>query len=116
MQHLFVKRYLAQALWDRGMQLPAYFGGWDDDGHWLWHPDSGITLDAPVYQQVIDWFREVHGIFIWVESVQHYAPKQIQFFWQCPQFIEKNPRTNTWNDYYYGAYDDAIINALTLIV
>jgi len=47
----------------------TFFGGWDKNSNWMWHPDSDIILDAPLWQQAFDWFSINHGLFYLVESV-----------------------------------------------
>jgi len=64
MNHLFVPYELAVKLKEKNCLLENYFGGWGNNKKWYWHPDSDITLDAPLYQQVVDWLREKHDLNI----------------------------------------------------
>jgi hypothetical protein len=114
MKHLFVPYDIAKLLWDKGCKLEAYFGGWDGNQKWYWHPDSDITLDAPLYQQVVDWFREKHKIKV---EVRLYGNSFQQSY--VPAIIEGlNPnRTKELQSFgdYYEALTEAINQALNII-
>ena len=57
----FVPYELSLKLKNIGFNEPC-FGGWDDDKIWYYHPDSDIIVDAPLWQQAFDWFREKHSL------------------------------------------------------
>jgi len=61
MEKEFVPFELAVKMKELGFESHSFFGGWDSDIKWHWHPDSDIILDAPLWQQAFDWFREVHN-------------------------------------------------------
>lgn len=78
MKHLFVPYKLALKLKEKGFDEPCL-------AHWKWSPkfSEGVLYrlkfsctdksnahrcQAPLYQQVIDWFREKHSIFISPEN------------------------------------------------
>ncbi len=74
MKHLFVPYEIALQLKEKGFDEPC-FGIWMERGAifdilyvarqedaWMANENNGIL--APLYQQVIDWFREKHSIDI----------------------------------------------------
>jgi len=74
------------------------------------------TISAPLYQQIVDWFRNKHKIDIWVEriaSTEDCLPER--WFFQCPQADDKNLNLNHWADTYQEALDKAIEEAFKLI-
>lgn len=80
MKHLFVPCELAVKLKEKGFNEPCFanyfnlkFKEKDSDWRLLKHDGYlterlGIGIDAPLYQQVTDWFREEHGIELWVSA------------------------------------------------
>jgi hypothetical protein len=113
-EDLFVPYDIAKLLWDKGCKLKAYFGGWDDNQKWYWHPDSDITLDAPTYQQVVDWFREKHNIIVEI----WFSPEETDGFIWLYEIYNKGKETEAHGNYfnnYYEALTEAIKHALTLI-
>jgi hypothetical protein len=68
MKHLFIPYELALKLKEKGFNEPCF--GFYIQG--VLHPklpdSTTILLHAPLYQQVIDWFREKHDIFISPEN------------------------------------------------
>lgn len=60
MNKQFVPFELSVKLKELGFDEPC-FGGWDNNRKWNYHPDSDIEVDAPLWQQAFDWFREKHG-------------------------------------------------------
>lgn len=57
MRHLFVPYEIALQLKEKGFNEDC-FGCYYKDKTFAYHPDSDVYVDAPLYQQVIDWFRE----------------------------------------------------------
>jgi len=51
------------ALKQLGFDEPC-FGGWDYKQKWYYHPDSDIKVDAPLKQQVFEWFRKYHKLMV----------------------------------------------------
>jgi hypothetical protein len=43
------------------------FGGWDENKKWYYHPDSDIVLDAPLWQEAIEWFLVKHKLYLSIE-------------------------------------------------
>lgn len=67
MEKEFVPFELAVKLKELSFTSHSYFGGWDSDIKWHWHPDSDIMLDAPLWQQAFDWF-ETKGYYFGLYS------------------------------------------------
>lgn len=63
MKEQFVTQKIALALKELGFDKPC-FGGWSDTGKWCYHPDSDIILDAPLWQQAINWLKKSKGILV----------------------------------------------------
>lgn len=68
-------------------------------------------IDAPLYQQLIDWFREKHSIHIRIDQVskeEEYSP----FI-----FLERSSMdwTSVWKGDYYQALDKALEEVFKLI-
>lgn len=87
--NLFVKPYINQK------EAEAYFGG----------------ICAPIYQQLIDWFRDVHKIHIGL--VPHYDV----FYYLIKDFKKDKELTSDISDYksYYELYNKALEEAFKLI-
>jgi hypothetical protein len=75
---MLVKKFIEEQCIDRdtayeinkkGFNLSCV-GGWDKEGVELFHPDSDITIDAPLFQQVVDWF-EIKGINIEIMKLEN---------------------------------------------
>jgi len=62
---------------------------------------------APIYQQIIDWFREEHGISIYSN------PVRMQESWKFT--VEKNTSLVFFKGTYYEALDKAIQEAFNFI-
>lgn len=77
----FVPKEMAIKLKEKGFDDPC-FGGWDANGEWAYHPDSDIVLDAPLWQQVIDWL-ETKGVFI---SICYAAPDTNKFNYRIDNY------------------------------
>ena len=134
MKHLFVPYEIALALKEKGFEF-------DDDHYWVFgkyvvgYQDEGVQpnapyvshqtesadyLFAPLYQQVVDWFREKHDIII---EVQLDCTSYIKFCISVVKFREVSVFTSApiaprkWGLYrnYYEALTVAIEEALKLI-
>lgn len=79
MKDLFVSYELALKLKEKGFDEEC-FGFYSKDGEFHYataigklrtnisFEEAGMTeITAPLYQQVVDWFREKHNIFIWLQ-------------------------------------------------
>lgn len=119
MKHLFVPSKLAVKLKDKGFDEPC-FGYYlqgifhlEKKGEFDLRANSYLNnspmkdfFSAPLYQQVIDWFREKEYTHIWIKGVSFYdytivTPEQI-----IPEFGD-------FEDY-YEALNAAIEQALEL--
>lgn len=145
MKHLFVSYEIAKLLKDKGFDeecLYYYFPTGivgetiykllskehevDLDGTSI---DKGyklglfqLTVPAPLYQQVIDWFREKHGLHIWAEPMGDINPELYTWYIESTKGIVLqevgSPKYKNWewsNESYYQALDAAIKEALKLI-
>lgn len=114
MKHLFIPYELA---------LLAKEKGFDEEVLRWWNKNKSITnsagsegyerLKAPLYQQIIDWFRDKHKIVIQATYVgsTEYFDKFIPDIYALE--IEENDDETTYN--YYGALNNAIEEAFKLI-
>lgn len=87
---------------------------------------KGVTIKAPLYQQVIDWFREKHGIWVNADllpNIKKYAPtfvplsmtpKDYKNSWDYHVARRKYSTNDRFEDY-YKCLDKAIEEALKLI-
>src|SRR4029078_13290517 len=117
MKNLFVPYPIASALKDKGFDEPC-LGGYLLNGEFA-EPDnelncfrnrnrSGGEISAPLYQQVVDWLRDEHGMRIKIEptikdGLDLFLYHNVGWHWQ-----------GTYRDD-YEALDAAINHALTLI-
>lgn len=119
MRHLFVSQKIAKQLKEKGFNEPcmkAVKDGEELTGCGFSFANNGNTHDftLPLFQQVADWFREKKKIYVLVSSFPVHSNKygisygrgQLHGGWQ-PVFENE--------DTYYGAYSEAITEALKLI-
>ena len=119
MKHLFLPYELALMLKEKGFNEPC-LGRYRDKKFQLYSvikehcynsdPISNKDISAPLYQQVIDWFREKHNIMIevhWQEGTQNYS---FCYGYKAGKWFFPKETLN-----YYPAYSQAIEEALKLI-
>lgn len=84
MKNLFVPYHLAKLAKEKGFKAVCA-GWWFGDGstespHLEWRQKcDGVIISAPLYQQLIDWFREEHRTTIWITPKYWYhicSPKK----------------------------------------
>ena len=146
MKHLFVSYEIAKSLKDKGFDEKCCANYWvfgekkdnrtlltpfdrtdlgelEDELGWAYH-----ELDVPLYQQVIDWFREKHEIYISIdfftvyeEGINRHTPRvYYPGFGPVEYQLEELKKEHfqivkeSFVDY-YGALDKAITEALKLI-
>lgn len=88
------------------------FGNYNEGKNWnvkYERNKNKIVCSAPMYQQLVDWFREKHSIIISHDSLSTYGfsidnPSKPGFF-----------RIYISNFDYYRAFQDALMHAFTLI-
>lgn len=131
MKNLFLPYELSKTLKRKGFNEPCIAYKWDDtyihsqgivanfeNFHWTIrdlhnHNESPTRISIPLYQQVIDWFRIEHKLFVSVEiGTQEYS----YFIYD----IRRNEsatgtKSLSYNGEYYEAMDKAIEEALRLI-
>lgn len=63
MKDLFLPYDLAKKLKKAGFNEPC-LGCYYKDKSFHYHPDSDAQVDAPIYQQVTDWFEKKHHLIV----------------------------------------------------
>lgn len=84
--------------------------------HWINFSIGGehiadCCVMAPLYQQVIDWFREKHSIYINVHLTSFDEKKEIRLYQYVVESLISSKKYNN----YYEAFNKAIEKALKLI-
>lgn len=134
MKHLFVPYNLALELKEKGFNEPCFtwwgkypphdkepelinVGGHIFENTFTNHPDTNTT--APLYQQVIDWFREKHKLHFYIETTPSFDKMQGNKFKvsikSCFEPFKWTTGHYYLGDTYYEALDKAIEEALKLI-
>lgn len=120
MKHLFAPYELANKLKEKGFKEDCVASYWNKklelvNSVGLLINKDGISnpITAPLYQQVLDWFREKHKIHIFNESDDtgkwYYQIEDIPF---TKSLVDGR---NIYAKEFYEAYDEAIEEALKLI-
>lgn len=139
MKHLFVSYDLALKLKEKGFDEPCF--AYYDGNYYLKDELQGLAYiysnsnsfiknsekyTAPLYQQVIDWFREKYGIEIWITSMggnncdKYYMPV-IPYCYldnatkEGREYYNSVPKSDWNKSTYYEALNKAIEEALKLI-
>lgn len=131
MKHLFVSYELGLILKEKGFNEPCIGYWWDKE--WLENNDNKVKevfnfciaskhnelpsrVSAPLYQQVVDWFREKHNLHIEINSMgfgyvgtHNNTPKPISSWSE-----DKRLFTEPFEDY-YDALNKSIEEAIKLI-
>lgn len=121
MNHLFVNYTIARKLKEKGFndECVAHFTTeYEIKLNNIYDTLHLIRLKAPMYQQVVDWFRETHKLFIYILDGD--TREDNLFYWYqvgdltCNGAVVSNCKT----DYktYYEALEKAIEEAIELIV
>jgi len=126
MKHLFVSYEIALQLKEKGFDEDC-FGFYNNaDGNvWIKHEIPNDIKEiytgdiaAPLFQQVVDWFREKHDLHISIESYnQDEKEKEIEYEYSYIIVTRKNYPTvpNLFYNTYYEALNEAIEEAVKLI-
>lgn len=97
MEKEFVPYELAVKLKELGFDEPC-FGGWDNGNKWYYHPDSDIMVDAPLWQQAFDWFRE-KGYYINIQNEEHFTSfKRVNPKMEILSFVRKSDIENHYEE------------------
>ena len=72
---------------------------------------DGLSTSAPLYQQLIDWFRNKHGIVIWIETAPYARTFNFRFYIETS---DNRLEGNKSKDY-YKVYNEALIEGFKLI-
>lgn len=120
MKRLFVPKNIAQLARDNGFNevcLAAYGSENDDNNSFqIWSEDgidnnSSSHLAAPLYQQLIDWFRYKHSIVIWIETAPYVYTFNFRFYIET---YDNRLEGNKSKDY-YKALNEALMEGFKLI-
>lgn len=68
-------------------------------------------LAAPLYQQLIDWFRNKHDIVIWIETAPYVNMFNYRYYIETYDNKAEGMKTND----YYEALNEALIEGFKLI-
>ena len=120
MKHLFVPYKIAELAKKNGFNencLACY----DGDNNDLLKPIDtdfnffrqirGDKLKAPLYQQLIDWFRVEHNMLIWVETATYLREFNYRYYIETYDNKAEGMKTND----YYKALNEAIKKAFKMI-
>lgn len=109
MKHLFVPYEIALKLKEKGFDDPCF--GFFTQGmlHFKLPESNTVLTNTPLYQQVIDWFRETEGFYI---EVVRYDVGHFEYQIKSNMAIENSKCTFPT---YYGALNKAIEEALNII-
>ena len=110
MKNLFVPYELALKLKEKGFDERC-FNYYKENGMLhevdVYHPKMMVRTEcvAPLYQQVVDWFREEHGYHIEVEI----GTQEFSYF--IYNILKDRKETGTETVYFNGSYYQALIKA-----
>jgi len=68
-------------------------------------------VSAPLYQQLIDWFRYKHGIVIWIETAPYAYTFNFRFYIETSDNRQEGNKSKD----YYKVYNEALIEGFKLI-
>ena len=130
MKHLFIPYELAIIAKEKGFdkQCLAFYNGKGDemlqsiDTDFINFRSTGYCTTAPLYQQIIDWFREKYNISILEALIPEGArkakpelfPGKHNFYLYFPDWNPTIPSNGTWGEY-YEALDKVIKETFKLI-
>jgi hypothetical protein len=115
MKHLFIPYNLALIAKEKGFNDPVFSVYYNGEYH-----EHGIQNEfliqknecsAPLYQQMVDWMREKHGIYIVIMPKITPSNDIVYYKWEGKKKMDWE---NTFRGY-YEALDVAIEHSLTLI-
>jgi hypothetical protein len=122
MKHLFIPYRLALIAKEKGFN-DSCFGGYylfenkpdlciyQDENEFS--DSKEIILQAPLYQQIVDWFREKHKIFIMLDCTNTKYPNGN---WECEIHSNNDKKYGHFGfENYYEALNKSIEEALKLI-
>jgi hypothetical protein len=132
MKSLFVSYEIAKKLKEVGFsdECMAFYAGNPFDVNYEWrlnicrnawhtHKNNTTTVIAPMYQQIMDWFREKKGINIFIDYFYydgfHYGFKWVKSNGAYGEDWKDNGDDCKGWDIYYEAVDNAIEKAIELI-
>lgn len=118
MKHLFVSYEIALMAKEKGFD-ELCITRWGETSKKLyeaWKPmknseDGEDFTSAPLYQQLIDWFRVEHNMLIWVETATYLREFNYRYYIETYDNKAEGMKTNN----YYKALNDAIKKAFKMI-
>ncbi len=124
MKHLFVSYEIAKQLKDKGFNGQCfcywYLGDTGNnvdhfvyEGSFMDYNTSDLSISVPLYQQIVDWFRDKHGLSLQM-SFDSFEDKE----WDCVVMGLDgtfNGSSLCFNKDYYKGLNELIEHALTLI-
>ncbi len=127
MENLFTSYELAVIVKEKGFEgqpIAWYFG--DKNNPKLtktigsWYPDKEICITAPLYQQIVDWLRDQHKIYIIITPFKGKPYPSALFKKTLYDYIiycDSIPESETPDkfDTFYEALNEAIVEALKII-
>ena len=120
MKHLFVPYEIAKLAKLNGFDgdCLAYYDGDNNDllkpidtDFIFFRQLQGGNLKAPLYQQLIDWFRNKHGIVIWIETAPYARTFNFRFYIETSDNRQEGNKSKD----YYKVYNEALIEGFKLI-
>lgn len=131
MENLFVSYKIALKLKELGFNVEclAYYNKYKDLYFYNVLPDNQSvsiyeTCDAPLYQQVVDWFREKYKLIINIHIDEEYSIINNLKYWyaidsyfeiQNKKILNEGVKEEDNFESYYNAADKAIEEAFKLI-
>jgi hypothetical protein len=123
MKHLFVPYELAVMAQDKGAEFPDRLASYNADGSFAFSKSQETEdvnwTEAPLYQQLVDWFREHKDIHIVYSP--HFKTNGQVAGWIFDTYVQSNAlgrkesSKTIEGSNYYEAYNTALIEALKLI-
>lgn len=129
MKHLFVSKELAEQLRDKGFSEPclADYALLTPDHHQLYGcgivnfdinrtfiNTTGTIIPAPIYQQVIDWFRDTYDISVLIIPYRN-DDGTLVYEWTIINDIRDEEENEITFMSYYECLEDAIKEVLKVI-
>lgn len=94
------------------------FGGWDKHKIWYYHPDSDIEVDAPLWQQAFDFFREKYYLLSRIDAYRE--DKRTKYFFNftiysySTGFLDKRMLRDCNN--WFKTYEEARLECLKKLI
>jgi len=118
MKHLFVPSGIALMAKEKGFD-EACLGNYEKHNNEYnfnmqlspFQVKNNDLILAPFYQQLIDWFRNKHGIVIWIETAPYARTFNFRFYIETSDNRQEGNKSKD----YYKVYNEALIEGFKLI-